>query len=151
MQAWGEATGAAAGGITMLADATGAFTKAIGMDFDAPPVGFSGRSKRYAMLVDDGVVKVLNIEEAPGRCEISGGEARRASLARTLAPRPKYLLMDEPLTNVDVDLKIKLMHCIQKALVQTNASLIYVTHDASEAENVSDRIFLLKDGCLMGE
>ncbi|WP_137701207.1 peroxiredoxin [Marimonas lutisalis] len=80
MQAWGDATGAAAGGITMLADATGAFTKAIGMDFDAPPVGFSGRSKRYAMLVDDGVVKVLNIEEASGTCEISGGEAMLSAL-----------------------------------------------------------------------
>jgi len=75
MQAWGEATGASAGGITMLSDASGAFTKAIGMDFDAPPVGFSGRSKRYAMLVEDGVVKVFNIEQASGTCELSGGEA----------------------------------------------------------------------------
>ena len=75
MQAWGEATGASAGGITMLADASGAFTKAIGMDFDAPPVGFSGRSKRYAMLVEDGVVTRLNIEQASGTCELSGGEA----------------------------------------------------------------------------
>ena len=83
--------------------------------------------------------------------QLSGGEARRASLARTLAPGPKYLLMDEPLTNVDIDLKIKLMDCIQKAIFHTNASLIYVTHDASEAEKVSGCIFLLKDGCLMGE
>jgi cytochrome c peroxidase len=75
MQAWDQATGASAGGITMLADASGAFTQAIGMDFDAVPVGFSGRSKRYAMLVDNGVVKQLNIEEASGTCEMSGGEA----------------------------------------------------------------------------
>lgn len=80
VQAWGEASGAAEGGITMLADASGAFTKSIGMDFDAPPVGFTGRSKRYAMLVEDGVVKVLNLEESPGTCEISGGEAMLSAL-----------------------------------------------------------------------
>ena len=62
MKAWGEATGAAAAGITMLADAESAFTTAIGMDFSAPPAGLINRSARYAMLVEDGVVKVLHRE-----------------------------------------------------------------------------------------
>lgn len=75
MQAWGDSTGATAAGITMLGDADGSFTKAIGMDFTAPPVGLIGRSKRYAMVVDDGVVTVLNEESNPGECDISGGEA----------------------------------------------------------------------------
>ena len=74
MKAWGEATGADAAGITMLADAGSEFTKAIGMDFDAPPAGLMARSKRYAMLVEDGVVSVLNEETAPGACEVSAGE-----------------------------------------------------------------------------
>jgi cytochrome c peroxidase len=74
MQAWGEATGATAAGITMLGDAEGTFTKEIGMDFTAPPAGLMGRSKRYAMLVDDGVVTLLNEEGSPGECEISAGE-----------------------------------------------------------------------------
>jgi cytochrome c peroxidase len=74
MQAWGEATGATAAGITMLAD-TGAYTAALGLSFDAPPVGLMGRSKRYSMLVEDSVVRVLNLEQAPGTCELSGGEA----------------------------------------------------------------------------
>lgn len=74
MNAWGEATGANAAGITMLADAQSAFTTAIGMNFDAPPVGLMARSKRYAMLVEDGVVKQLNTESSPGECEISAGE-----------------------------------------------------------------------------
>ncbi|MGI9368201.1 MAG: peroxiredoxin [Ruegeria sp.] len=74
MKAWGEATGAAEAGLTMLADAGSEFTKAIGMDFDAPPAGLIARSKRYAMLVDNGKVAVLNIEESPGACEISAGE-----------------------------------------------------------------------------
>lgn len=75
MQAWGEATGAAVAGITMLGDADASFTKAIGMDFDAPPAGLIARSKRYAMLVDDGVVTALNAEASPGECEVSAGEA----------------------------------------------------------------------------
>jgi cytochrome c peroxidase len=75
MKAWAADTGADKGGITMLADADCAFTKAIGMDFSAPPAGLIDRSSRYAMYVEDGVVKVLHREEAPGTCEISGGEA----------------------------------------------------------------------------
>ena len=80
MKAWGEATGANAAGISMLADGTGAYTAALGLNFDAPPAGLMGRSKRYAMLVEDGVVRVLHLEQAPGTCEISGGEAMVAAL-----------------------------------------------------------------------
>lgn len=75
MKAWGEATGAAEAGISMLADAECAFTDAIGMRFDAPQAGLIGRSKRYAMIVEDGEVKILHLEESPGTCEVSAGEA----------------------------------------------------------------------------
>src|SRR5690606_24915834 len=75
MQAWGEATGAQKAGITLLADADSSFTRAIGMVFDAPPAGLIARSKRYAMLVEDGVVSLFHQEENPGTCEVSGGEA----------------------------------------------------------------------------
>ena len=75
MQAWGDSTGATAAGLTLLGDSASELTTAIGMDFDAPPVGFSKRSKRYALYAEDGVVKVLHAEENPGVCETSGGEA----------------------------------------------------------------------------
>lgn len=74
MKAWGEATGAADAGITLLADANSAFTKAIGMEFSNPAAGFIDRSKRYALYAEDGVVKVLNHGQETGACEISGGE-----------------------------------------------------------------------------
>lgn len=74
MAAWGESTGATAAGITMLGDADGSFTKAIGMDWSAPPAGFFGRSRRYSMLVEDGKVTILNPEAGPGECDISAGE-----------------------------------------------------------------------------
>jgi len=74
MKAWGDATGATAAGITMLADPASEFTKAIGMNFTAPPVGFFDRSKRYSMYAVDGVVQILNEEPGPGQCELSAGE-----------------------------------------------------------------------------
>ncbi len=81
MKAWGEATGASAAGITMLADPQSEFTNAIGMAFTAPPAGLIARSKRYAMLVDDGQVTLLQQEESPGVCDVSGGEGLLASIA----------------------------------------------------------------------
>lgn len=75
MAAWAKDTGADAANITVLADAESAFTTAIGMDFTAPPVGLIARSKRYALMAEDGVVTVLQAEENPGVCEVSGGEA----------------------------------------------------------------------------
>ena len=80
MKAWGEATGASEAGLTLLGDPQGAFTKAIGMDFDAPPAGLIGRSKRYAMVVEDGKVTLLNVEESPGTCEVTAGESLLAAI-----------------------------------------------------------------------
>jgi cytochrome c peroxidase len=74
MRSWAEATGADAAGISCLADADGSFAKAVGQDFDADVIGFYGRSKRYAMYVEDGVVKVFHPEVTRG-CEVSSGEA----------------------------------------------------------------------------
>lgn len=80
MKAWGETTGASDAGITMLGDPESAFTSAIGMNFDAPPAGLLARSKRYAMVVEDGKVTSLNQEENPGQCEVSAGETLLQSL-----------------------------------------------------------------------
>jgi glutaredoxin/glutathione-dependent peroxiredoxin len=63
MQAWGKEHGAD-GKVLMLADADGTFTKAIGLDLDLPDFGLSGRSQRYSMVVDNGVVKTLNVEKS---------------------------------------------------------------------------------------
>jgi peroxiredoxin len=79
MEAWKKSTGAA-GKIDFLADGNGEFAKSIDMAFDGSGNGLGTRSKRYSMLVDDGVVKNLNIEDAPGKCDISGGQALLAQL-----------------------------------------------------------------------
>jgi len=74
MEEWGKATGATTAGITMLCDPAGAYADALGLKFDAPPVGLMGRLKRHAMIVDDGVVTYF-AEDEPGVCNVTGGEA----------------------------------------------------------------------------
>jgi glutaredoxin/glutathione-dependent peroxiredoxin len=73
MDAWKKAT--AADKVEFLADGNGEFAKAIDLTFDGSGNGLGTRSKRYSMLVDDGLVKSLNIEESPGKVEVSGGDA----------------------------------------------------------------------------
>ena len=73
LDAWSKAS--AAEGIEFLADGNADFAKAIGLDMDGTGFGLGTRSKRYSMLVEDGVVRVLNVEESPSKAEASGAEA----------------------------------------------------------------------------
>lgn len=81
--------------------------------------------------------------------QLSGGEARRVSLARSLAPQPRFLLMDEPLTNLDAALKASLMGVIKEHLDRTGATLVYVTHSAEEAAQLADHALTLSAGHLV--
>ena len=80
--------------------------------------------------------------------QLSGGEARRVALARALAPRPRRLLLDEPLTSLDPELKTELRGVIHASARSTGASVIYVTHDASELAGLVGRVLTLWDGQL---
>lgn len=73
MNAWAKASGGE-GKITFLADGSADFAKSVGLDADFSAGGMGVRSRRYSMLVEDGVVKKLNIEEKPGTVEVSGGD-----------------------------------------------------------------------------
>ena len=70
MNAWAKATGGE-GRISFLSDGNADFTKAVGLDFDASAGGMGLRSRRFAMLVDDGVVTVLNVEDIPSKADMS--------------------------------------------------------------------------------
>lgn len=74
MDAWAKQSGAA-GKILFLADGSGTFAKAIGLTVDLTERGLGLRSQRYSMLVDDGIVQKLNIEESVGKAEVSGADA----------------------------------------------------------------------------
>ena len=71
LAAWSKTTGSD-GHIAFLSDGAAEFAKAAGLDFDASAGGLGVRSRRYSMLIDDGVVKLLNIEESPGKADLSG-------------------------------------------------------------------------------
>jgi len=79
LKSWGESTGATAAGISLLGDADGSFTRGLSMDFTAPQLGLIGRSNRYALVVENGVVTKAHIDE-PGVCNISTGESLLADL-----------------------------------------------------------------------
>jgi peroxiredoxin len=79
MDAWKKATNAE-GKIEFLADGSADFAKAVGLTVDLGPRGLGTRSQRYAMLVDDGVIKALNVEDAPGKADVSGAENLLKSL-----------------------------------------------------------------------
>jgi peroxiredoxin len=79
MGAWGRDQ-KAEGKVRMLADGSGDFTRALGLELDLSKGGLGVRSKRYSMVVDDGVVKSLNLEQQPGQVDLSGVEAMLKAL-----------------------------------------------------------------------
>lgn len=74
MRAWGEKANAG-DNVLLLADGNGDFTKAMGMELDGSAFGLGSRSKRYSMLIEDGVIKILNEEENASKAEASGAQA----------------------------------------------------------------------------
>lgn len=78
--------------------------------------------------------------------ELSGGQRQRVSLARAIVSRPSILLMDEPLSALDQELRIEMRREIQNIHRLTGATIIYVTHDQGEALAMADRIIIVKDG-----
>ncbi len=80
--------------------------------------------------------------------ELSGGQQQRVSLARALAPKPKLLLMDEPFSNLDTELRRQLSVEVRDILKEEGISAIMVTHDQDEAFTVSDKLGVLADGHL---
>lgn len=94
------------------------------------------------------VVKKLHIEQLLKRKpkELSGGEKQRVALARALATEAEIILMDEPLSSLDADLRIKLREELKNFHKENNTTLVFVTHDQTEAMTLADRIFILKEG-----
>ncbi len=83
--------------------------------------------------------------------QLSAGQARRVALARALAPEPRILLLDEPLTNVDELLKAQLAALILECTSESGANVVYVTHDHSEARRIGRRALVLRGGQLIEE
>ncbi len=80
--------------------------------------------------------------------QLSGGERQRVALARSLAPKPRLLMLDEPLGALDRQLREELMIELRRILQTAQLTALYVTHDQSEAFAVADRVAVLNAGCL---
>lgn len=80
--------------------------------------------------------------------QLSGGQQQRVALARALAPRPRLLLLDEPFSNLDVDLRERLAHEVRGILKKAGATALFVTHDQLEAFAIGDRIGVMDAGQL---
>src|ERR1700759_2237852 len=80
---------------------------------------------------------------------LSGGQMQRVALARSMVSRPHLLLLDEPLSNLDAKLRIRLRDDLRRILKKTGMTALYVTHDQSEAVGLGDRIGVMRDGKLL--
>ena len=80
--------------------------------------------------------------------ELSGGQQQRVAIARTLAPEPTVLFMDEPLSNLDAKLRLEMRYELQRLHVETGSTFVYVTHDQMEAMTLATEICLLNNGVL---
>lgn len=78
--------------------------------------------------------------------ELSGGQQQRLALARSLVMEPKVLLLDEPLSNLDARLRLEMRNELQRVQKDTGITMVFVTHDQSEALALADRVVLMKDG-----
>jgi ABC-type sugar transport system ATPase subunit len=86
------------------------------------------------------------MDRYPG--ELSGGQQQRVAIARTLAPGPKVLFMDEPLSNLDAKLRLEMRSELQRLHLSTGSTFVYVTHDQMEAMTLATRICLISNGVL---
>ena len=82
---------------------------------------------------------------------LSGGQQQRVAIARALIKKPRLLLLDEPLSNLDARLRLEMREEIRRIQTETGVTTIFVTHDQEEAMSICDRIVLMKDGVLQQE
>lgn len=113
-------------------------------------VGQNKISKEEAKKVAEEYMQLTNIEELaekkPGT--LSGGQQQRVAITRALVQKPEVLLLDEPLSNLDARLRLKIREEIRRLVKEVGITTIFVTHDQEEALSISDKILLLNEGVI---
>jgi ABC-type Fe3+/spermidine/putrescine transport system ATPase subunit len=115
--------------------------------------GLAGRGKMGREEIDRRVSEALALVELPGFearrvGEISGGQQQRVALARALAPEPRVLLLDEPLSNLDPTLRERTRRELRRAIQRVGITTVLVTHEQEEAFHLGDRVAVLHGGVL---
>src|ERR1700752_1179775 len=108
-------------------------------------------SREEANRKVDDVLTLVGLSEYTDRpvVALSGGQMQRVALARSIVYRPQLLLLDEPLSNLDAKLRLRLRDDLRVILKQTGMTALYVTHDQAEAVVLGDRIGVMRDGKLL--
>jgi len=120
----------------------------------AQNIGFGLKMKKTdRRQAEKKIGEIIEITELEGLADrkihqLSGGQQQRVALARGLVLEPAILLLDEPLSNLDAELRRQMRELIQTVQKQTGTTMLFVTHDQSEALAISDRVCLLLDGTL---
>jgi ABC-type Fe3+/spermidine/putrescine transport system ATPase subunit len=110
-----------------------------------------GLIENNMLNIDDRVNDILeffNLQEHSSKYphQLSGGQQQLVAIARSLVMNPKILLMDEPLANLDIKLKRKILDYIKEIKSKYEVTIVYVTHDHKEAFSISDKIVVLNNG-----
>lgn len=109
---------------------------------------FQGYNKREALKKGEEYLKIVGLEAYKNNKihELSGGQQQRVALARALIINPKVLLLDEPLSNLDAKLRIKVREEIKEVQRKFNITMVFVTHDQEEALSMGDKIAVMNNG-----
>jgi spermidine/putrescine transport system ATP-binding protein len=121
----------------------------------AENIGFGlkmlGKSRSEVAAAVADMLRLVRMEAMAGRrpSQISGGQQQRVALARALAPRPRVLLLDEPLSALDLKLRKEMQTELKRLQHETGITFVFVTHDQEEALTMSDRIGVMSGGRLL--
>ena len=121
----------------------------------AQNIGFGlkmlGRPRAEIEATTDEMMRLVKMEAMATRkpAELSGGQQQRVALARALAPRPRVLLLDEPLSALDLKLRKEMQTELKRLQVETGITFVFVTHDQEEALTMSDRLAVMSQGRIL--
>lgn len=110
--------------------------------------GLKNKSKEDKEKIALEMLELISLNEKYTKYphELSGGQQQRVALARALAPNPKMLLLDEPFSNLDKELRKQIRQDLKRIMNQQNMSCVFATHDYEDAKDIANRILYIEDG-----
>ncbi len=113
-------------------------------------VGFGLKKRKHRRRRIEEMIELVGLSGMEGQMphQLSGGQQSRVALARALAPEPAVILLDEPFSSLDADLRVRMQEDVTSIIKRAGATALFVTHDQREAMTISDRIAVMENGRL---